>query len=137
MEAQFRSLLADDAAIAALVGARIYWNLIPQGATDPCIVMYVISRLADAHHGGANGLNNWIVQVDIRNKHVDGDAGSFKAAVAVRDAVVTKLHAKRLTAGGLDLVTTLQSERQRSEKPGATLYHTIQLDFSVWSGNAG
>lgn len=130
MEASFRSLLADDVAVAALVGSRIYWNAIPQGATDPCIVMYVISRLADAHHGGASGLNSWLVQVDIR-------ALTFTSAVAVRDAVVAKLHAKRVIQGGLNIVTNLQSERQRSEKPGTTLYHLIQLDFSVWTGTAG
>lgn len=130
MESQFRSLLADDTAVAALVSSRIYWNAIPQGATDPCIVMYVISRLADAHHGGANGLNNWLVQVDIR-------ALTFTSAVAVRDAVATKLHAKRFIQDGLKIVTNLQGERQRSEKPGTQLYHLIQMDFSVWSGNAG
>jgi hypothetical protein len=129
MEAQFRSLLADDAAIAALVGARIYWNAIPQTASDPCVVMYVISRLADAHHGGANGLNNWLVQIDVR-------ALTFASAIAVRDAIVAKLHAKRFSQGGLKITTVLQSERQRSEKPGTTLYHQVQLDFSVWSGNA-
>ena len=130
MEVQLRSLLADDTAIAALVGTRIYWNTIPQTATDPCVVMYVISRLADAHHGGANRLNNWIVQIDVR-------AVTYASAIAVRDAIVTKLHAKRFSQGGLKIVTVLQSERQRSEKPGTTLYHTVQLDFSVGSGNAG
>lgn len=130
MESQFRSLLTDDATVSALVAARVYWNAIPQAATDPCVVMYVISRNADAHHGGPSGLNNTLIQVDIR-------AVTFTSAVAVRDAIVTRLHAKRLIQDGIEFVTNLLNERHTSEKPGAVLYHRISLDFSAWSGNAG
>lgn len=134
MQSEFRSLLADDAAISALVGSRIYWNAIPQSATDPCVVMYVISRDADAHHGGASGLDSWLVQMDIRSA---GGSQPYDTAVAVRNAVVTKLHAKRHLQGGLKMVTQLQNERHTSEKPQTTLYHRISLDFSVWTGTAG
>lgn len=133
MQNEFRSLLADDAAISALVGSRIHWNIIPQGKADPCIVMYVVTRTADAHHGGPSGLDNWLVQLDIRSS---GAGDPYATAVEVRDAVVTKLHAKRFIQGGLKVVTQLQDERHTSEKPQKTLYHRISLDFSVWTGTA-
>lgn len=138
MEAEFRSILANDAAVAALVAARLYWGIIPQAATDPCIRLTKVNRIADAHHGGASGLDSTLVQVDIRTKHIDGSAAPFAQAVAIRDAVVTKLHAKRLTQDGIEFKSILlTSERHRAEKPDTTLYHTIQLDFEMWTGVAG
>lgn len=133
METEFRALLTGDAAITALVGSRIYWNAIPQGTVDPCVVMYVVSRQADIHHGGANGLNSWLVQIDVRSS---GDSEPYSAALAVRDAIVARLHAKRLSEGKIAFkAIVLRDEQHTSEKPQDKLFHRIRLDFEVWSGD--
>jgi hypothetical protein len=128
MEAEFRSLLTGDPAVAALVSTRIYWNAIPQSAADPCIVLYKITGIPDAHHGGPSGLNEFLVQIDIR-------ALNFASAVAVRDAVKDVLNAKRQAKDSIEFVTFVQDEQHTSEKPDTTLYHRIRLDIGGWSRN--
>lgn len=135
MEAEFRGLLAEDAAVKALVGPRIYWNMIPQNAASPCVALYKITRQADAHHGGPSGLDFTLVQVDVRSAVQGSGTQAYRDALAVRDAIVALLHAKRLSRENVEFKSIhLTNERQTSEKPGSDLYHRVSLDFEMWTG---
>lgn len=127
MESSFRALLTGDAALTALVGARIYWNAIPQNAADPCVVMYRVAGGPGIHMQGSDGLTNATVQIDVR-------ATKVTDMWAVRDAIVVNLHGFKGDQGGIRFRGIfLSTERQSSEKPGETLYHRTSLDFDVWS----
>jgi hypothetical protein len=128
MQSELRALLANDATLAALVSTRIYWNHIPQDATDPCVVMYLITGAPGVHTQGSDRLTSSIVQINVR-------ATTVASMVSVRNAIVAKLHAFSGTQGNIVFQGIfLRDERQDSEKPDTTLYHTSQLDFDVWSG---
>lgn len=135
MEAEFRSLLSGDADIAALVGARIYPNTVPQNATDPCVAIYKISSVTGVHMGGSDRLTTSTFQIDIRTSATVSGATPVDQMYAIRDAIVAKLHCFN---GIVDNVwfqgIFLNNERQTSEKPGTVLYHRCSLDFNVITG---
>lgn len=130
MQSALRSLLTGDATLAALVSTRIYWNAIPQDAADPCVVLYKITGAPGVHMQGSDGLESSIVQIDVR-------ALTVTSMWAVRDAIITKLHAFSGQQGSvLFRGIFLRDERQTSEKPGTVLYHRASLDFDIWSKSA-
>jgi hypothetical protein len=122
MEAQLRALLTGYAPLTALVVQRIFWNYIPQDASDPNVVLYKINGSPSYTMQGAVNLTGNIVQINVR-------ALTVTSMWAVRDAIIAKLSGHRDAAfAGV----FLSAERQDSEKPGTTLYHMAQLDFDVW-----
>lgn len=129
MESALRALLTGYAPLTALVSTRIYWNEIPQATTDPCVVLYKIAGAPGIHMQGSDRLEQSIVQINVR-------ALSVTSMWAVRDAIIARLHAQRVQQGTVEFKGIfLTSERQNSEKPGAVVYQTCQLDFQVWSGS--
>lgn len=132
MESALRAYLIAYAPLTTLIGGsatpRLYWNEIPQAATDPCVVMYLIASQTGAHMQGSDNLTDNLVQIDVR-------ALTAKSMWDVRDAIKARMHAQRVIQGTTKLVMFHQSERQRFEKPGTVGYHTSQMDFLVWSGS--
>mgnify|MGYP003403564126 CR=1 FL=1 len=126
-EAELRALLVAYAPLTALVGTRIVWNEIPQASADPNVSLFKITGAPGYHMKGSDGLQSSIVQINVR-------ASTYASAIAVRNAIVDCLSGctgtqSSIFFGGI----FLRSERQASEKPTTTLYHTVQLDFDVWS----
>lgn len=127
MEADFRALLAGDTALAALVGDRIDWGIIPQGIADPNIVLYRIASAPAYTMQGADELDSVLVQASIR-------ALSHASALAVRDALVARVSGFKGTVGVTDFRGIfIRAERHGSEKPNNVLYHTVQLDLDIWA----
>ena len=121
MEEALRALLTGYAPLTALVSTRIYWNEIPQAATDPAVVLYKITGAEGYTMQGTDGLDSSQVQIDVR-------ALTVISAWAVSRAIKTKLAGFRdASFGGVFLL----SERQSSEKPATTLYHRVSMDFAV------
>jgi hypothetical protein len=129
MEAALRALLTSYVPLTTLVAQRIFWNDIPQATTDPCVVLYKITGAPGIHMQGTDRLEQSVVQINVR-------AVSVVSMWAVRDAIIARLNAQRIQQGTVDFKGIfLTSERQASEKPGTTVYHTCQLDFDVWAGS--
>lgn len=127
MQGDLRALLAGDSTLAGLVAGRIYWNAIPQDTGDPCVVMYLIDGAEGYAMGGRDGLNQSLVQIDVR-------AVTVASMWAVRDAIVAVLDAYRGTVGDTEFRGIFRNgERQSSEKPGTQLYHRSSMDWTIWS----
>jgi len=131
METDFRTLLADDAAVSALVLTRIYPATYPQAAADPCIRYAKISGAIGMHMKGSDGLATDLMQVDVR-------AATALEAIALRDAIVAKLHAFSGLQGAtlFDLIALRDDRGIRFEATAPTSYYTTSLDFDVISRSA-
>ena len=130
MEVALRALLAAYAPLAALVGTRITWNEIPQGAADPNVSLFNVVPGVSYTYAGPSTLRGALVQINIR-------ALTYASAVAVRDALEARLSGFSGVQGAVEFGGIfLRDTRSATEKPGATLYHTIQMDFEVWHSPA-
>lgn len=126
MEADFRALLAGDPALVALVATRIYPTVYPQGATDPCIRYRKITGSIGLHMQGSDGLNEDLVQIDVR-------AATAASAAAVRDALRALLHAYSGTVGSTSFrLIRLRDDRGIGhEKTDSQEFYTASLDWDV------
>jgi hypothetical protein len=126
MEVALRALLVAYAPLTALVGSRITWNEIPQGAADPNVSLFNILPGASYTYAGPSSLRGALVQINVR-------AQSFASAVAVRDAIEARLSGFKGAQGGVEFGGIfLRSVRSAKEKPTTVEYHTFQMDFEVW-----
>jgi hypothetical protein len=66
-----RAYLLDDAAIAAIVGTRIYPIVLPQGQVQTSIVYTRISGFGDNHMLGPSGLSRPRIQIDCWSQSAD------------------------------------------------------------------
>jgi hypothetical protein len=74
--------LSSDTAVAALVGTRIYWTNVPQGAALPYIRLQTISDPRPQHLRGYQGSRVTRVQADVFSS-------SYAAARSASEAVIT------------------------------------------------
>lgn len=127
MHEDFKSLIADDAGVSALVSGRVTWGLHPQGTDSPAIVLHEISAVPQYTMAGQDGLVPVRVQVDCRGL-------TLASALAVARAVRTLLSGYRGTKGATVFSGVFQSGgRSGSEDTGPELFHTVSTDFEVWS----
>lgn len=129
MEEDLRALLAADPGVAALVGPRITWGHLPQGAGWPAVALYLVSRVPEYTLRGPAASVPHRVQIDCVAAGADSGA-AFAAAVAVGRAVEAALSGRR--AGGIE-GAFLDGSRQDSA-PGPTegsRVFRVSLDFIV------
>lgn len=128
--------LADDAAVAALVGTRISWGKASEDDALPYIVCFQISGRSSTHLTGASGFATKRIQI---NSTARTYADSHILAKAVREAVATLKGV--LGAGGVTITCKAfrwDGERDdieappQSHRPGSdeSLY-TVQTDYIV------
>src|SRR5690606_3548868 len=75
MQTKLANLLLVHAPLAALVGNRVQWDVLPQGTPQGSISMTVVSGVPDYHMGGPSGLVFARIQFDCR----DGSAAKARA----------------------------------------------------------
>jgi hypothetical protein len=92
IEYAIRKLLLNDPAVAALVGVRVHYNVAPQPAASPYLVIQKISRtdLARTISGGSSNLIQPRLQLD-------GYASNYTAAKNIEKAVRRLLDGYRNT----------------------------------------
>lgn len=79
-----RTFLLADAAVAALVGTRIYPIKLPQGITAASIVYQEISGIGDHHMQGPSGLSRVRMQIGAWAQSADAAHALF---LAVKEAI--------------------------------------------------
>jgi len=84
MEGALRARLLAAAPVAALVGARIYWEDRPQGSVLPAITLSLPVDGRDQHMGGFQSVRDVQLQVDVW-------ARSFAEKKALKEAVIAAL----------------------------------------------
>lgn len=135
MEAEFRALLTGDAAIAALLtfsgGLAIYWDEIPQNAPDKCVVLYPIGEMPDYHMQGPSGLEDHIVQINVRALKVTD-------VWAVIRALKAKLNGVSLQQGSVlfKSIRIVGNGRLPSVDTGTNVYVGRRIDIAFWTASA-
>lgn len=66
-----RAYLIDDAAVAAVAGARVYSAVFPQGIIEPTVVFHRVSGLGDYHMLGPSGISRPRFQIDCWAQTID------------------------------------------------------------------
>lgn len=132
MQTELRTLLRDDAGVAAAAAGGVDWDAHPQGKAKPYVVLFLISERTDYHTAGPSGLKSSRVQVDCWAK-------TKQLARATAAAVEQRL------SGFSGLVATVRFKgifkagaRTDFDKPGAGAEELFResADYIVWHGAA-
>ena len=129
IETGLRGALLADAAVAALVGTRIYPVVLPQAPQYPAISFQTISGESHYALGGHSGLASPRIQVDCW-------AESFDAVMALRSAVIACLGGYRGTVAGVTIqgmfkVAEVDAFEPELTQTGARIWRKT-LDFNIW-----
>lgn len=112
--------LAADAAVAAIIGTRIYPVRAPQGVSAPYVIFQQIGSDPDATHNEPAGAIHRMFQFACF-------ATTYEAAIALRDAVIAALDDAALSTGESP---TLEDERDGDFDDAIELYRS-DADFLV------
>lgn len=127
MEASIRALLVGHAPLTALVGERVYWDQIPQGADRPCVVMYKVSGVPGYHMRGPDGLSTDRVQFDCQ-------AILTTDKWAIASTLEALLSGYRGTVGDTifnGIFKVLERDKTEPSTENDT-FRVRQLDFEFW-----
>ena len=128
--AAVRSQLLAHAGTAALVGDRVWHSALPQEEKGkpymPAIVVQQISGVAEHVMGGAAGIVDLRIQVDVW-----ADKGDRDGCQALTEQVRAALQSYSGTHGGVTLTFVGTFEGAPALDPEAKLWRAIQ-DFELW-----
>lgn len=127
IESAFRTLLANDAAVAALVSARIYPRKLPQNPTLPALTYFRVSTLSEFSHDGP-ALEGPLFQVSVWSKSAEQ---AQQLALAVKRAA----NGFRGFVGGVEIGGTFLRNHFELYEDTTEIYHH-PLDFRVWFADA-
>lgn len=123
-EAAVIAALKADAAIAAIVGSRVFIAGGREGSQYPYLTVQRISTPVASHLDGAATLQWPRFQID---------AWAVKAleALEIGEAVRTAIDAIELTAGGLTFTATFQDQRGPAPDDETKVFRVSQ-DYFIW-----
>ena len=130
LEEALNSVLIGNAAVGALVGARVYPLVIPEEATLPAVAYQRVSGVRDTAHSDAQGFPGelgWAmgrVQLTI-------NAETYSAAKSVARAIRKALNGKRGSMGGL-MVHLARIENEQDGYNQTSKRCTVRLDVVVY-----
>ncbi len=138
IESAIRSILLANAAVAALVGTRIYTGVPSQRPTQPYITLTKVDKLSDVILDGTVGSNKLRMQVDCWAQDGIGTAGADNVraltnAVNGSDDQSTRgaLHGYAGLSGGLAIkLLELLVERATEYEPDTKLYR-VSADYAA------
>lgn len=125
MQTVLANLLQAHAPLAALVGNRIQWDTLPQGAQQPSIVMYAISGVTDYTMQGPSGYVMTRVQFDSRGTTA-AQARAVASALSNRLSGFSGVFAGYRFQGCFE-----QGQRTRFDKDGPDKWFTDSRDFTI------
>lgn len=131
-EALIAALLAD-AGIAAVVGKRVFWAVLPQGRKLPCLILQTVTGRREYTMRGRARLTYNLVQID-------GWASTFEEVQVLKRAVISLVD----TFTTPPLQAEIEAERDSFEVGDAppvggvkpSDYHRASLDIGLWSTEA-
>lgn len=129
LQAGLRARLLADSAVAAIVGARIYWVDRPQETTYPAITLQTISDPRPEHLKGFDGARATRVQVDCWAK---GAAG-YGVALSLARAVIAAISPPATVSGKRFGRGSVEGQRDLGETvTDGSFVHRQSVDFSIW-----
>jgi len=127
MEEALLQYLRAYAPLTALIAARTYWIVLPQGYGNPYLLLTRISGLRDTTFEGASGFSQSRVQCDAY-------AQAYLTAKEIARTVEERLSGKTFTYQGINFAGCfLDSERDtfENEATPVKLFRT-SIDFLIW-----
>ena len=127
MEEALRAYLLTQSGVSSVVFDRAYWNVRPQGAALPALVLQVIDRSPAYTMDGNAALAETRVQIDCYGT-------TYAQAKTLARAVRAPLDGKRFTQSSIRFEAFRLDERDLSEAgtTEAERVHRISLDFQIW-----
>jgi hypothetical protein len=127
MEEALRTFLLAQSGVSSLIAERAYWNMRPQAASLPALVLQVIDRTPAYSMDGNSALAETRVQADCYGL-------TYSQAKTLARAVRTPLDGKRFTQSSIRFEAFRLDERDLSEAgtTEAERVHRISLDFQIW-----
>jgi hypothetical protein len=124
-----RRILLANSGVAALVGDRIAWGVLPRGTAYPAIALHLLSGPHHYAMGGPSNLATSRVQVNcMADLPIDSDA----LAAAVRDA----LSGARTTIAGITIQGAfLDNEDDLTDgepHPPDEVHCDVRQDYLIW-----
>lgn len=134
VEHAVRSVLANDAAVATLVGSRVYQLRLPQSAKFPAIRVQLVDEPRAYHFRGKNKLTAARVQVDAFSSERSG-VDPYDEASRVADAVeAALLAAAKSDVEGQRHFSAAYELMRRPQYDGEDLREVrVIQDFWIWS----
>lgn len=123
IEQALRAHLLAHVGLAALVGSRVYPLLVPKDAALPAVTYQRISTVPTQHRGS--------VEHGRIRMQIDGWAGSFGGAVALREQIRDAMAQFRRTAAPRVDVALLQDDRDLRE-PDSERWRA-SMDYMIYS----
>lgn len=126
MEEDLRNALLASAGLSALVARRIYWDLAPQGAELPYVVLTLVTSPRGYTYQGRDGLTGHLVQID-----------AYAPTKAAVKAVARALDVTLEALGAPFQKAFIESERSGRDTDdasatAATPLFRASLDVRVW-----
>lgn len=122
------SYLSTYAGLVSLIGARVYPDRIPQGATLPCLVYQRIDTARDLSHD-TSGIGSDLAHPRFQ---FNAWATTKSSAKAINEQVRSALNGKRGTiATGVSINAALVADERYRYETETTL-HTYESDFFIW-----
>jgi hypothetical protein len=125
IEEAVRKILADDAAIAALVGTRVMCGWLPQNPTYPCITIYPVSDDENPAVNDTRAKRYARLQIDVWSS-------TYAGAKTLIDLVVDTLHCKEFSLTGIDIGASSASTGGQYMYEDAVSIHRRSRDFGFW-----
>ena len=129
MEGALLARLMADAAVAALVGTRVYWEDRPQEDALPAITLQVIPSKRVQHMTGFQRLQLTRVQMDVW-------AESYESKKAVAEAAIAAV-TPRATVGGVRFDRAIiDRDGDLPARAGETSIRRRSIDLGIWHSPA-
>jgi len=128
MEEAFVTYLLADSATSALVSNRINWGVRPQGSSLPAVVLQRISGNFNYETNGPSGLVESRLQIETY-------AATYASAQAAMRAIVSAVSGLRTTQDNIKFngcFVNSQSDAFERSNDGASKYHRVILDLTIW-----
>ncbi len=129
MQAALHARLAADAAVAAVLGGKLFWNVVPQGTALPYARMQTVTDLRPQHLTGYDSGRETRVQIDVF-------AATYAAARSIAEAIIAEMAAPATVLGIRFGRTRAEGPRDLGEDTTGGFVHRLSLDLLIEHASA-
>ncbi len=124
MQAALLARLTADAAIAAALAGKLFWNVVPQGTALPYVRMQTITDLRPAHLTGYDASRVTRVQIDVF-------AAKYAQARDIAEKIIAEMEEPATVSGVLFGRGKAEGPRDLGEDTTAGFVHRLSLDLLI------
>lgn len=124
MQAALHARLTADAAIAAVLAGKLFWNVVPQGTALPYVRMQTITDLRPAHLTGYDASRVTRVQIDVF-------AAKYAQARDIAEKIIAETEQPATVFGVQFGRGKAEGPRDLGEDTTAGFVHRLSLDLLI------